>query len=302
MAHFFNPMHRHAERYEKHKGASVALHDDLKIGLWTGDSVLTNKLVVKPSDLTIATIRDHAVPFTHLPGVRYHTVTGLRHGTIKVEARLGKDGPVCASMPLAVRTVLMDAGGSTLSNLHARFSAILNSAACQNIDFTYGPLSVSRSGFRLVAQALERSPPHNIAINVVTLNANVEAAYDHHGNFVSVPHDQYGTTPYERMIVVHECVHAIAKITQAGIDAEREETAAFIAGALYNIYCAASPSGPLPYDPRKDDNQRTAHNVAVQIAGKCVTLTDEITDRLRETVRKRYKWPSPSWHYENNGI
>ncbi len=302
MAHFFNPMNRYAEHYEKHKGESVAPQDDLKIGLWTGNSVLTDRFVVKSSDPAVATIRDHAVPFRPLLGVRYYTVTGLRQGTTRIEAMLGKNGPVCASMPLTVRTVLMDTGISTRLDLHARFSAILNSPACQNVEFSYGPLRVSGSAFGLVAQALKSSPPHNIAINIATLDANVEAAYSHHGNLISVPHDQYGATPHEQMIVVHESVHAIADMTRADIDAEREETAAFIAGALYNIYCAAGPSGPLPYDPRKDENQMAAHNVAVQIAGNCVTLTDQLTEVLRETIRRRYKWPSPSWQYENNGI
>jgi hypothetical protein len=56
----------------------------------------------QPTDLTIASIRDGAVPFADLPDVRYFTVTGIRDGEIKVEARLGEGGPVWAWMPLTV--------------------------------------------------------------------------------------------------------------------------------------------------------------------------------------------------------
>src|SRR5690349_8963651 len=102
MAHFFNPSRPYDEHYENGKGTSVALKDELKIGLWTGDADLMRSLVVKPSKLDFASIRDKAVPFADLPDVRYYTVTGIREGELKIEAKRGEGGPVWAWMPLTV--------------------------------------------------------------------------------------------------------------------------------------------------------------------------------------------------------
>jgi hypothetical protein len=102
MAHFFNPFRPYDEHYENGKGASVALKGELKIGLWTGDADLMRDIDVKPTNLDLASIRDFAVPFADLADVRYFTITGLRDGELKVEARRGKGGPVWAWMPLTV--------------------------------------------------------------------------------------------------------------------------------------------------------------------------------------------------------
>jgi hypothetical protein len=113
MAHFFNPFRPYDEHYEEGKGTSVALKNELKIGLWAGDSVLMSKLVVKPTDLSIAAIRNQAVPFADLPDVRYYTITGIRDGEVKIEARLGEGGPVWAWMPLKVGAGLADSNSRT---------------------------------------------------------------------------------------------------------------------------------------------------------------------------------------------
>jgi hypothetical protein len=102
-----------AVHYEEDKGTSVALKNELKIGLWAGDSVLMSKLVVKPTDLSIAAIRNQAVPFADLPDVRYYTITGIRDGEVKIEARLGEGGPVWAWMPLEVGAGLADSNSRT---------------------------------------------------------------------------------------------------------------------------------------------------------------------------------------------
>jgi hypothetical protein len=102
MAHFFNPFRAYDEHYVEGKGASVAVKGELKLGFWAGSPDLMQQFVVKPDNPALADIRDQAVPFGDLPDVRYFTITGLREGQLKIEARLGDGGPVWAWMPLNV--------------------------------------------------------------------------------------------------------------------------------------------------------------------------------------------------------
>ena len=108
MAHFFNPLRPYDEHYDNGKGTSVALNSELKLGLWAGDADLMKELVVKPSKLDVASVRDNAVPFADTPDVRYYTVKGIREGETKIEARRrGENGPVWAWMPVTVGSGLL---------------------------------------------------------------------------------------------------------------------------------------------------------------------------------------------------
>jgi hypothetical protein len=63
---------------------------------------------------------------------------------------------------------------------------------------------------------------------------------------------------------------------------ELEETAAYVAGALFNIYSAPGLSGPYPFTPATGSifHYQTAHNVAMQIAATPgVALNPQIARR-----------------------
>src|SRR5207302_10382018 len=97
-AHCFNPFKPYAEHYEDGKPAFLAMDAiELKIGVWHGDG---ERLDVRPTDPTVVSIRAGAVPFANTPNVEYYTLTAIRPGNVKIEAKLR--GTRWASMPLSV--------------------------------------------------------------------------------------------------------------------------------------------------------------------------------------------------------
>jgi hypothetical protein len=132
--------------------------------------------------------------------------------------------------------------------LRMRLGAQLMSHACAKIDFHWGPLHVDGSAFSFVALALASRPPHGLGCAVKKLKSGVEAQYNGPARQFEFSKPTYGTAPFERITLVHEATHAIADL-RAGSKTrgELDETAAFVAGALFNIYSALNLSGPFPY-------------------------------------------------------
>jgi len=188
--------------------------------------------------------------------------------------------------------------------LPTRFGRILMSDACQKIDFHWGRLHIDGSAFSFIALGLASRPPHGIGCRVQHLKKNRGAQYNPTANRIEVPKASFGTNPGEEMEVVHEATHAIADATtKSKMRGELEETAAYVAGALYNINAAASISGPFPVTPT--GIWLAAHNVALQIVGNPgYALSPIIASPLRQAVltSPTYAFLKQTPNYTHDGV
>jgi hypothetical protein len=128
--------------------------------------------------------------------------------------------------------------------LRSKVGAILMSPAAQGIDFYLDNIHVDGSGFSYVALALVSAPKGvtGISFAVGGLSPHAAATYDPVHNLFRFPNANYGSTPFERMTILHECVHTLRDslgkkmLTKSGPIATRavsDEAAALVAGALY---------------------------------------------------------------------
>jgi len=181
------------------------------------------------------------------------------------------------------------------------------SDACQKIDFYFG-LHVDGSAFSYIALALASTPPNGIRCNVGGVAANQGANYDTTTNTFNVPSDSFASTNFgEKMVIVHEATHAVADATMPGTHprGELQETAAMVAGALFNIYSAPALSGPYPINPAGQGLWETAHNVAMQIAGSPgYALDPNVASPLRLAIlaNSTYSFLKTSPRYSEDGV
>ena len=137
--------------------------------------------------------------------------------------------------------------------LRARVGAILMSPAAQGIDFYLDSIHVDGSGFSYVALALISPPKGATGIKFVVggLSPHAAANYDPVFNTFKFPRPDYGSTPFERMTILHECVHTLRDslgkkmLTNKGPIATRavsDEAAALVAGALFFLLEAGPTS------------------------------------------------------------
>jgi hypothetical protein len=198
------------------------------------------------------------------------------------------------------------AGPSPQVLLRTRFGQILMSAACQRIDFHWGPLHPDGSAFSFIALALASKPPKGMGVAVMHLAANRGAQYNPTANRIEIPSASFGTSAFDQMSIVHEATHAIADATNKGkMRGELEETAAFVAGALFNIYSAPALSGPYPFNPVGQGIFQTAHSVAMQIASSPGTaLNPQIASPLRQQIlgNPTYTFLKTQPRYTHNGV
>lgn len=181
------------------------------------------------------------------------------------------------------------------------------SGPCQRIDFHWGRLHPDGSAFSFIALALASTPPKGIRVIVNShLPAGTEASYDSVVNKFTVPSAGYGGTAFQKQSIVHEATHAISDATDKGqILGQLDETAAYVAGALFNIYSAPSLSGPYPFNPVGQGLYETAHNVAMQIAATPgVALNPQIASPLRQAVlaHPSYAFLRRTPRYTNDGV
>ena len=109
------------------------------------------------------------------------------------------------------------------------------------------------------------------------------------------------------MVIVHEATHAVADATLPGTSmrGELEETAAMVAGALFNIYSAPNLIGPYPFNPVGQGLWETAHNVAMQIAGSPgYALDPNVASPLRLAILANpiYSFLKTSPRYSEDGV
>ena len=158
--------------------------------------------------------------------------------------------------------------------LRSKVAAILMSPAAQGIDFYLDNIHVDGSGFSYVALALVSAPKSatGISFAVGGLSLHAAATYDPVHNLFRFPNANYGSTAVERMIIVHECVHALRDslgkkmLTKRGPIATRavsDEAAALVAGALFFLLEAGPTSAT---DTTPDWAQSGVYSNAMSLA------------------------------------
>jgi hypothetical protein len=132
---------------------------------------------------------------------------------------------------------------SSTDFIRLRISSILMCDAAQKIDFYLDKIHVDGSGFSFVALALLPRPrgQQGLSIAIGGMSPGAEATYDPNINTYRFPSASYGLTPFERMTILHESVHAYRDslgrtiLTPAGRVTTRsvsDEAAAYVAGAV----------------------------------------------------------------------
>src|SRR5262249_21293560 len=118
---------------------------------------------------------------------------------------------------------------------------------------------------------------------------NADATYDPATNTFDFPSASYGTSPFQRGAILHECTHALRDALGARIRtspnpkdpklttrALSEEAAAFLAGALFQIYDTTPPGGTpaTPSWAQGTDVFAVAHTLAVKLVEQQGVLED----------------------------
>ena len=199
--------------------------------------------------------------------------------------------------------------------LRARIGSLLLSSAARKIDFTLDGFRVDGDGFLYVAIAL-LSPTtggRGINIRIGGVDAGFHAEYDPATNTLGFPNAGYGQTPFERMSIVHECVHVLRDARGRRLQsasgsftttALTDESAAYLAGALFHRFDAGAD---VPVWAVLAPIYNTAHHVAGKLVhqmGRPVPADDAQT--LRDAVANNPAYEhlkkNPKYTYDNNGV
>src|SRR5262245_43566135 len=91
-----------------------------------------------------------------------------------------------------------------------RIAAILGSKAVLKIDFRMDFTRVTGAALYIVVNYLtsRRLGLAGIKIKFGGIGGNAAAEYRPHENVLKLKRDSYGQSDFERMTIVHECVHA----------------------------------------------------------------------------------------------
>lgn len=133
-----------------------------------------------------------------------------------------------------------------LQFLRTRIASILLSPAAQKLDFYLDNIHVDGSGLSYVALALIPTPQESQGLSIVIggIDPKALANYDPTTNTFHFPSANYGLTPFERMTILRECVHAyrdalgstfLTRTGRVSTRAVSEEAPALVAGALFYI-------------------------------------------------------------------
>jgi hypothetical protein len=212
------------------------------------------------------------------------------------------------------------AGTPTTAAIRTKLGELLMSPAAQQIDFYLDRFHVDGSGLSYVALAL-LSPPkpgHGLFIRVDRMPPNREAQYLSATNTYLVPSANYGATPFQRMTLIHESVHALRDAagrkvrTTTGLSstlALSDEAAAILAGALFYIF-DNTPVGTTPTTPSFATGTGV-FGVAFQLALKMRTqmgfaVNPQDAKSLRDAVMNDKAYTSlksrPKTTYPNDGL
>lgn len=144
--------------------------------------------------------------------------------------------------------------------MRTRIISLVTSNAAQKISFRMGEDWVGSPTFMAVWAALMPRPEGQPGIDILfgPWKPGEDAEYQPGVNAFKFRHSNYGTTPYQRQALIHECVHAWhdVRVPRAGPNREilmqtkhlRSEAMAYVAGCLFDIY-DRTPAGGTPTVP-----------------------------------------------------
>jgi hypothetical protein len=162
--------------------------------------------------------------------------------------------------------------------LRTRVGGILMSSAAQAINFFLDSFHVDGSGLSFVALALASKPKgvHGVTFRLGHVKHGAAATYSSSTNIFDFPAANYGTTDFERMTIVHECVHALRDANGPKLRTTSgprttltlsNEAAAYLAGALFWINENSPPPPAPPATPSWSTAPiyGTAHTIALKM-------------------------------------
>ena len=178
-----------------------------------------------------------------------------------------------------------DAAEAALRN---RIISLLCSPSVLGIDFRLAKYRITGYGFRVVIGLL-RMRAVSVVINPGAFNSQDAAAvYNDQDDSYYFPSGMYGMSLFEKMVIVHESVHAMLDAQGGGkyhraID---NEAAAFVANALYVLNLTGSaPSG-------LDKMQQLTFDVAATLRAdrsRVPTVSKDDLHDLRASVGRVYR-------------
>lgn len=217
--------------------------------------------------------------------------------------------------------------------LRPLMQSILMSDAAQAIDFYVDGIHIDGSGLSFVALALV-SPPQGyqgVSLQIGVQNPNAAALYTPTDNTFHFPSLSYGTNPgtadFERMTILHECVHCLRDTygslypnpsVQGGIFTRSvsEEAAAIIAGALFYINDNPNASIPPPWATGTTGSGpiwSAAFGLAQQMSaaftmtglnvnGLSYNWVGQLESAISAYYTGNHLWIGPNQMYDNNGV
>jgi len=167
-----------------------------------------------------------------------------------------------------------------------RLTILFASKAAQQINFKLDQIHFVGSGFVkvLVYLNLRQMGQPGIQIKFGAMSDDVAAYYEPRRNILNFRKASYGETAFQRMTIIHECVHAWLDVRMPkvqtvadAIEAAQmtttqlsDEAAAYIAGGLFYIYENVPPGRKpaYPADWKSDPIYEEAIRIAAKIMNK----------------------------------
>ena len=194
---------------------------------------------------------------------------------------------------------------------------VLMSDAAQKIDFTLDNFHVDGSGLSYVALAtFSQGLGRGFTFKVGGMPAGAEAMYKPQSNTFLFPTAKYGENAFQRMTILHECVHALRdaygeRLLMPGGPVKTfslaEEAAAYLAGALFYIDENPNSATTLPNFVQQIQVFREAHTLALSVRGRRgTTVTSSESQALKDAIKNNPAYAAikanPNLMYRNNGV
>jgi hypothetical protein len=206
-----------------------------------------------------------------------------------------------------------------LETLRQRFAAILMSAACGRIRIRYGAVSITGNGYYVIGFGLSTALAHRthhgrrreMGVRVGQMPQYADAFYHPQTNDIVVPHLNYGRTPYERRVIVHEATHAIFDFYFLRATGLENEALASVAEMMFRRFDQRITLPPAEI-PALSPFERTVDEVAYELAPAhplMAAWTDVVSSaqmaRLIQAVRHLPGYAflnrHPRYRYQNTG-
>lgn len=175
--------------------------------------------------------------------------------------------------------------------LRARIISLLLSPSVQRINFRLAKYRISGFGFHVVIGLL-RMNAVGVVINT-DVGSQAEAVYNNLDDNYYFPNGMYGMSLWEKMIIVHESVHAMIDAQGGGLyhRAIDNEAAAYVANALYVLNLTNSAPPGLD-NSRRDKMIKLTFDVATRIRADrspVPTVSQDDLTGLRASVGRVYR-------------